>query len=127
MSLINSSPNLRALPAPTPDQIKQAKEKFAQELDKIKFEKGIVPVIKNIDGTFYNDNDNIKEILANHIVSPVRLDKTIQLMKDEGIDTFVEIGPGKALTGFIKKELKEVDTINIFDVESLEDAITKLK
>lgn len=92
----------------------------------VKFKKGNVKVIKNIDGTFYGNEDNIKEILANHIVSPVRLDKTIQLMKDEGIDTFVEIGPGKTLTGFIKKELKEVNTINIFDVKSLEDALTKL-
>lgn len=107
--------------------LEEAKKEYIKELEKVTFKKGDVKVIKNIDGTFYNDNDNIKEILANHIVSPVRLDKTIQLMKDEGIDTFVEIGPGKALTGFIKKELKEVDTINIFDVESLEDAITKLK
>lgn len=48
------------------------------------------------------------------------------LMKKEGIDTFVEIGPGKALTGFIKKELGDVCTINIFDVESLESGIEKL-
>ena len=107
--------------------LEEAKQEYIKELEKVTFKKGDVKVIKNIDGTFYNDNDNIREILANHIVSPVRLDKTIQLMKDEGIYTFVEIGPGKALTGFIKKELKEVDTINIFDVESLEDAITKLK
>ena len=50
-------------------------------------------------------------------------------MKKEEIDTFVEIGPGKALTGFIKKELnnENINTINIFDVVSLENAITKLK
>lgn len=107
--------------------LEEAKKEYIKQLENVKFEKGEVKVIKNIDGTFYDDNDNIKEILANHIVSPVRLDKTIQLMKDEGIDTFVEIGPGKTLTGFIKKELKEANTINIFDVESLEDAITKLK
>ena len=107
--------------------LEESKKEYIKELENVKFEKGEVKVIKNIDGTFYNDNDNIKEILANHIVSPVRFDKTIQLMKDEGINTFVEIGPGKTLTGFIKKELKEANTINIFDVESLEDAITKLK
>lgn len=107
--------------------LEEAKKEYIKQLENVKFEKGEVKVIKNIDGTFYDDNDNIKEILANHIVSPVRLDKTIQLMKDEGIDTFVEIGPGKTLTGFIKKELKEANTINIFDVESLEDTITKLK
>lgn len=107
--------------------LEEAKKEYIKELENVEFKKGNVKIIKNIDGTFYNDNDNIREILANHIVSPVRLDKTIQLMKDEEIDTFVEIGPGKTLTGFIKKELQEVNTINIFDVESLEDAITKLK
>lgn len=107
--------------------LEEAKKEYIKELENVKFKKSEVKVIKNIDGTFYNDNDNLKEILANHIVSPVRLDKTIRLMKTEGIDTFIEIGPGKTLTGFIKKEIKESNTINIFDIESLEDAITKLK
>ena len=61
-------------------------------------------VIKNIDGSFYTDSDNMQEILANHIVSAVRFDKTIELMRNEGVDTFIEIGPGKAVTGFVKKE-----------------------
>lgn len=107
--------------------LEEAKKEYIKELENVSFKKGNVKVIKNIDGTFYNDDDNIKEILANHIISPVRLDKTIQLMKNEEIDTFIEIGPGKTLTGFIKKELKEVDTINIFDVKSLENALMKLK
>lgn len=107
--------------------LEDAKNEYIKELDKITFDKGNVKVIKNIDGTFYSDEDNIKEILAEHIVSPVRFDKAIKFMKDEGIDTFIEIGPGKALTGFIKKELEGLNLINIFDVETLENAIIKLK
>ena len=49
-------------------------------------------------------DDNIKEILANHIISPVRFDKAIQLMNEQGIEEFVEVGPGNALSGFVKKE-----------------------
>lgn len=60
------------------EKLEQAKEKFAQELDKIKFEKGIVPVIKNIDGTIYSQRDDMKQILSKHMVSPVRFDKTIR-------------------------------------------------
>lgn len=109
--------------------LENAKKEFVKELKNVNFRKGNFKVIKNIDGTFYDDKDNIKEILANHIVSPVRLDKAIGLMKKQGIDTFVEIGPGKALTGFIKKELnsEDINIINIFDVNSLENAIIKLK
>lgn len=107
--------------------LEDAKNEYTKDLKKVHFQKGTTKVIKNIDGTFYKDTDNIVEILANHIVSPVRFDKTIKLMKDENVDTFVEIGPGKTLTGFIKKELSDVNTINIYDVETLEKALQELK
>lgn len=107
--------------------LEEAKNEYKKELEKVQFNKGKIKVIKNIDGTFYSDEDNIREILANHIISPVRLDKAIHLMNEENIDTYVEIGPGKTLTGFIKKELKDVQTVNIFDIESYENAIKMLK
>lgn len=107
--------------------LEEAKNDYIKELENINFKKGNIKVIKNIDGTFYNDKDNIREVLAEHIINPVRLDKAIKLMNDERIDTFIEIGPGKALTGFIKKELKCGNTFNIFDVESLEKAVSFIK
>ena len=107
--------------------LEDAKNEYTKDLEKVHFQKGTTKVIKNIDGTFYKDTDNMVEILSNHIVSPVRFDKAIQLMKDENVDTFVEIGPGKTLTGFIKKELSDVNTINIYDVETLEKALQELR
>lgn len=107
--------------------LEDAKNEYIKDLDKIKFGKGTIKVIKNIDGTFYNDSDDMVRILSNHIISPVRFDKAIKLMKDKNIDTYVEIGPGKTLTGFIRKELNGVNTINIYDVETLENAIQELK
>ena len=106
--------------------LEDAKNEYIKDLEKIKFKKGTTKVIKNIDCTFYNDTDDMVEILSNHIISPVRFDKAIKLMKDENIDTFVEIGPGKTLTGFIKKELENVNVFNIYDVDTLENAIQKL-
>lgn len=94
-------------------KLNEAKKAFEQDLQKVEFHmeniddtgaNGNVRVIKNIDGTFYKKDDNIKEILANHIVSPVRFDKAIQLMNEQGIEEFVEVGPGNALSGFVKKE-----------------------
>ena len=107
--------------------LEDAKNEYTKDLEKVHFQKGTTKVIKNIDGTFYKDTDNMVEILSNHIVSPVRFDKAIKLMKDENVDTFVEIGPGKTLTGFVKKELSDIDTINIYDDETLEKAIKELK
>ena len=67
------------------------------------------------------ENENLKQILAEHIVNPVRFDKTIELMENENIDEYIEIGPGKALTGFIKKDIKEAKTYNINNIETLEN------
>ena len=63
-------------------------------------------IIKNLDGRIYSKEDNINQILEKHIISPVRFDKAIDLMKDIGIDAYVEIGPGKALSGFVKKRIR---------------------
>ena len=94
------------------EKLKEAKEKYEKELEKVRFNIGNIPVIKNIDGTLYQKEDNIKEILAKHIISPVRFDKAINLMFEKGIDTFVEVGPGKVLTGFVRKENKDAKVYN---------------
>lgn len=105
------------------EKLNKARELFSKELEKVSFSINENKVIKNIDGDFYKKDDNIKDILANHIVSSVRFDKAIKKMKSEGIDTFVEIGPGKALSGFVKKELKgeDIKVFSISDVKSLEE------
>ena len=108
-------------------KLNNASEKLKQELQKYKI---VIPnktVIKNIDGLPYKQTDDIKQILANHVIEPVMFANTIQNMLDYGIDTFVEIGPGKTLTGFIKKINKQVKTININNLETLEQAIKYLE
>ena len=106
-------------------KLNEAKELYKEDLKNVKFNKENVraQVIKNIDGTFYNKQDDMVDILSKHIVSPVRFDKAIKNMQDNNIDTYVEIGPGKTLTGFVKKENKESNVININSVESLENFI----
>lgn len=104
-------------------KLEKAKQEYKKELEKIEFNKGKVKVIKNIDGTFYNENDNICEILADHIISPVRFDKTIELMNKEKVDEYIEIGPGKTLTTLVKKDNKLAKTFNISTVADLEKYI----
>lgn len=107
-------------------KLQKAKEAYEKELDDITFKEGKVRVIKNIDGTYYSEKDNIKEILARHIISPVRFDRAIELMKEEKVEEYIEIGPGKTLTGFIKKDNKEAKIYNINDLESLEKYIKEV-
>ena len=67
----------------------------------------------------------MKVILAKHIISPVRFDKTIETMRNNGITDFIEIGPGKTLTGFVKKDYKEANIYNINNLESLKDFLNE--
>ena len=106
------------------EKLQKAKELYEKELEKIEFQKGNgVKVIKNLDGKIYTENAHFKEILAKHIISPVRFDKAIEYMKNEKIERFIEIGPGKTLTGFIKKDYPEAELHNINNLESLEALI----
>ncbi len=113
------------------EKLKEASEALRKELEKVQFSECKIPVIKNLDGTPYTKNDNKVEILANHVINPVKFRKSIETMIEMGIDTFVEIGPGKTLSGFVKKVAKdrniELNVLNIENVETLESALDFLK
>lgn len=110
------------------EKLKEASNALRKELESVNIKLGSKRVYKNIDGETYSKNDNIKEILAKHIISPVRFSKIIQNMIEENVDTFIEIGPGKTLSNFVKKSSKDKDMkiFNITNVESLEESISKL-
>ncbi len=111
------------------EKLQKSSEALKAELEKVEFKPFSSTVIKNLDGEPYSANDNMIEILAKHIVNPVRFSKTLENMLNSGIDIFVEIGPGKTLSGFVKKEKgdREITILNICDVKTLEDAIEILK
>ena len=99
-------------------KLQKASEEFAKCLQNVQFNEPKVDIIKNLDGRIYSKEDNINQILEKHIISPVRFDKAIDLMKDIGIEAYVEIGPGKALSGFVEDAnvytLNNLDSLNNF-------------
>ena len=97
-----------------------------KELTKIKINKKDSKVVKNIDGKTYMENDNIIEILSKHISNPVRFTSCLQTMYDNGIDTFVEIGPGRTLSSFVKR-MKFGNSIKIMNVSNCEELETLIK
>lgn len=110
------------------EKLKDASDKLREELDKIEINKDFTKkVFKNLDAKEYTKEDDIKNILAKHVMSPVRFSKSVENMINQGVDTFVEIGPGKVLSGFIRKINKEVKVLNIQDKESLENTLKILK
>ena len=102
-------------------KLEDASSAYRKELEVVEFNDFETTVIKNLDGIEYKKEDNVKDILEKHIISPVRFSNGLQTMINLGVDTFVEIGPGKALSGFVKRieTDKEITILNI-NAESLE-------
>lgn len=113
------------------EKLKDASEELRKELEKIDFKDFEIPVIKNLNGEEYTKTDDMVDILSNHVVNPVKFGKSIEKMLDMGIDTFIEIGPGKTLSGFVKKVCKklekEANVFNIENIETLESTLEALK
>lgn len=109
------------------EKLEIASEKLRLELEKIDINIPNKIVYKNINSEKYEKSDNMIDILAKHVKSPVHFSRIIQNMIDDGVDTFIEIGPGKILTSLVKRVSRDVKLININDKESLEQAIFELK
>ncbi len=110
--------------------LRPAADRLAEELKSISFEDLKVPLVSNVFAEYIEHKDHIKDILMNQVMKPVQWERSIQRMVNDGVDTFVEIGPGKTLSGFIKKigrkEKIKLRIINIEDVKSLEKAVETL-
>ena len=109
------------------DKLTEAKENLFKELEKADFKEFKIPVIKNIDGAPYTDENNMVEILSNHIVSSVRWKESVEYMIENGVDTFIELGPGKTLSSFVKKINKEVNVFNVENEETLNKVLAVFK
>ena len=103
------------------EKLQAASAELKKELEKVNFQTFEIPVIKNYNGEKYTAEDNMVEILANHVVNPVKFGKSIETMLEMGVDTFIEIGPGKTLSGFVKKVCKKLEKeANVFNIENVE-------
>lgn len=98
----------------------QAGEKLAAELAGITVKDPVIPYACNVEATMVTKADRVKELLSKQVCASVRWQQCIETMRAEGVDTFIEIGPGKTLTGFNRKIDKEIKTYNIETVEDLE-------
>lgn len=109
-------------------KLERCSEALKEELQQININKQNSKVVKNIDGEMYKATDNIVDILSKHIMNPVRFTKCLQTMYNNGINTFIEIGPGKTLSSFVKRMKFEgpVKIMNISNCNELEKVIEEL-
>lgn len=105
----------------------KASYKFYEELKKVNINKFEKTVYSNVKGSPYEESDDVKELLRQQIMSSVLFEKSIRNLIDRGVNTFVEVGPGKTLSGFVKKINKDVKIHNVEDLKSLRETVESLK
>jgi len=103
--------------------MKGASETFAKSLENVKLSDASIDVITNVDAEITTNAEDFKSKMPQQIYSSVYWTQTIQKMIENGVDTFIEIGPGKVLAGLNKKINAEVKTYNVFDKASLEACV----
>ncbi len=106
--------------------LKPAADKLSKELKKMTISPMNIPVYTNVNAEVVESENNIIPILEKQICSPVRWEETIRNMHKNGADTFIELGPGKALCGFVKRILKGVTNVNVEDTSTLQKTLDKL-
>lgn len=97
-----------------------AGEKLKAELENVTVNDMKVPYLANVTADYVTDKAQVKDLLARQVASSVRWQQSVEKMIADGVTTFVEIGPGKTLAGFMRKINKDVTVINIEKVEDLE-------
>ena len=104
--------------------LEPASEEFYNTIKTVDIKELNKVVYSNVKGLPYEKEDDIKDLLKKHIRTSVLFEKTINHMIDSGVDTFIEVGPGKALRGFVKKINKNAKLLNVEDMESLNTVIS---
>lgn len=104
-----------------------AAAKLAETLSSIEVKQAITPVISNVTAQPVTQPEEIKEKLIEQLISPVRWEESIRTLLDLGVDTFIEIGPGKVLSGLIKKIDRSVSIYSVNDKVSLENTVHALR
>ncbi len=104
-----------------------ASKKLSDLLDTLSFNNAIVPVVNNADAVFLNDVTRIKESLVRQLNCPILWEDSVRAIIDSGVTTFLEVGPGKVLSGLIRRIYPSATVSSIGDMGSLERTLSAIK
>ncbi|ALV21092.1 MULTISPECIES: ACP S-malonyltransferase [Carnobacterium] len=103
-----------------------AAQQLAKALKEVAIQDPALPIVSNTTAKVFSDKAEIADIMVKQVMSPVYWEDSVKTMIDLGVDIFIEVGPGKTLSSFIKKIDKTVLTLNVENKKSLEKTLTKL-
>ncbi|MGE5473101.1 MAG: ACP S-malonyltransferase [Ignavibacteriales bacterium] len=104
-----------------------AGKNLEKEVSDIQIDEFKILVISNVTADYIESKEKVKGLLVRQVTSPIFWEDSINRMINDGIDTFIEIGPGKVLSGFVRKINKDVKVLNVEDMESLEKTMSLIK
>lgn len=105
--------------------LKEAGEKLGKVLEQVELRAFSTPYVTNVTAEYVTEPSEIKELLGRQVYSSVKWQQSVERMIADGVDTFIEIGPGRTLTGFLKKINKNVTGLHIEKVEDM-NAVVKM-
>ena len=104
-----------------------AGEKLGQVLSRVELHEPRIPYVANVTAQYVKSAAEVKELLTRQVSSSVRWQQSVEAMIGDGVDTFIEIGPGKTLAGFMRKISRDVKTLNVEKLEDIGKAAEALK
>lgn len=106
--------------------MKPAQERLAFDLEQLAFSEVKVPVVNNVDARVVTRPNELRDGLIRQVSAPVRWRESMELLIRQGVSTFVEVGPGKVLSGLMRQISREVNSMNVEDAASLDATRAKL-
>ena len=103
-----------------------AQEKLEKDLRKTDFATLRVPLVTNVDADTETSGDEAREALIRQVTMPVRWEESVRFLIDEGVNTFIEVGPSRVLTGLLRQIERSVGTLNVEDEKSLATTVEKV-
>ncbi len=103
-----------------------AGKKLGAELEKVEIHKPQIPYVCNVDASYVTEAEPIRELLEKQVSHSVCWQQSVEKMIADGVDTFIEIGPGKTLTGFMRKINKDVKVMNIDKLADMDKVLEEL-
>ena len=104
-----------------------AGERLGEVLSQVELHEPRIPYVANVTAQYVKSAGEVKELLTRQVSSSVRWQQSVEAMIGDGVDTFIEIGPGKTLAGFMRKISRDVKTLNVEKLEDIGKAVEALK
>jgi len=128
IGLLSGVAKVKRLPVSAPFHcmlMEPAQDRLASDLAKVSFNEPAMPLVTNVDARATTAPDELRDALVRQVSAPVRWVDSIQLLVEQGVDTFIEAGPGKVLSGLIRRISRDVKMLNVEDAASLEIAVDR--